>query len=66
MTLEAALRRSRGNISQVMRELKVSRTRLYRMLKKFKLMSQVEELRKEPTDTSQEIAAGGGSLGDPA
>ena len=66
MTLEAALRRSRGNISQVMRELKVSRTRLYRMLKKFKLMSQVEELRKEPTDSSQKSAAGDGSLGDPA
>jgi DNA-binding NtrC family response regulator len=43
--IEDALNRSEGNLSQMMRELDISRTRLYRMLKKHNLMDRVGHLR---------------------
>lgn len=44
--LVRALQRSGGNVSAAMRELKVSRTRLYRMLKRYGLEESVESMRR--------------------
>lgn len=44
--LLAALVKNEGNASAAMRELKVGRTRFYRMLRKFDLEDRIEEIRK--------------------
>jgi DNA-binding NtrC family response regulator len=44
--LVAALQKHEGNASAAMRELNIGRTRFYRMLRKFDLEGQIDELRK--------------------
>jgi DNA-binding NtrC family response regulator len=44
--LTAALVKHEGNASAVMRELKIGRTRFYRMLQKFDLEGKIDEIRK--------------------
>lgn len=44
--LLAALVKNEGNASAAMRELKIGRTRFYRMLRKFDLEGRIEEIRK--------------------
>ena len=44
--LFAAIEKHEGNATATMRELNISRTRFYRMLKKFQLESHIEEVRK--------------------
>jgi two-component system NtrC family response regulator len=44
--LVAALQKHEGNASAAMRELHIGRTRFYRMLRKFDLEGQIDELRK--------------------
>ncbi len=44
--LIAALQKNEGNASAAMRELKIGRTRFYRMLRKFDLEDKIDELRR--------------------
>lgn len=47
--LVAALKKHDGNASAAMRELKIGRTRFYRMLRKFDLERRIEEIRQSAT-----------------
>jgi two-component system response regulator AtoC len=51
--LISALIKHDGNASAVMRELKIGRTRFYRMLQKFDLEDKIDEIRKAGKDGAQ-------------